>query len=72
MEPILQSILTVSLGVAGRNAVVHVGNVEERGSLVSLHHHLQLAFGALNQFLSVCEGQVLRHSAINLEKEIDR
>lgn len=36
--------LTISVGVIGRwDAVIKVRNVEQRGSIISLHHHLQLA-----------------------------
>lgn len=46
--------LTVSVRVIGRgDAVIKVGDVEQCGSLISLHHHLQFALWPLDQLLGI-------------------
>lgn len=61
--------LTISVWISGGNAIVQIWNVEECCPLISLHHHLQLAFWSLYKFLCVYQRQVLSHCAIDLHWE---
>lgn len=54
------------------DAVREVGHVQQRGPLVPLHHHLQLALGPLDQRLGVRQGHVFGHGPIDLQQKSSR